>query len=123
MGTYDAAMANLDRAMLNWRRPRPWRSKEESVAIKGLVWLWFGHVGPGRKRESIHSLSRVLGVSRSYIQKLIRNFERTDMREADRRRSPATIKELIRGQEYTQRMRERGELRLSRASTYPSRSS
>jgi hypothetical protein len=119
VGSRAAAIRNLDEAMKSgkWRRPRPWRSQAESYAIKGLVWLWFNHRGPGRPRESLHSLSRVLRVSRSYIQKLVRAFERdpTEMLEKDRRHGPANITHLARGQEETLRQRERG---LSRASAH-----
>lgn len=116
MGTRRAALQNLDKAMMNWRRPRPWRSKEETHAIKRLVWLWFNCCGPGQTRESIHNLSRVLQVSRSYIQKLLRAFEQdpSEMQEEDRRRGPATVEQLERAREYTRRMREHGELRPHR---------
>jgi len=116
MGIREAALENLDKAMMNWRRPRPWRSKEETHAIKRLVWLWFTCCGPGQTRESIHSVARVLGVSRSYIQKLIRAFEQdqTGMQQEDARRGPAKIADLEHGRERTRRMRERGELRPPR---------
>jgi len=113
MGTYSAAMSNLDKAMLHWRRPRPWRSKAESAVIKRLVWLWFNHCGPGQTRESIHGVARTLGISRSYVQKLIRIFERnpSEMQRADQQYGPATIAQLSRAQDETRRQRERGLLR------------
>jgi len=117
MGMRDAAIRNLDRAMRSgkWRRPRPRRSREETYLIKRLVWLWFNHRGLGRTRESIHSLSRALMVSRSYIQKLVRGFKRDprEMQEWDQRRGPAHPAQLARAQEETRRQRERGLLRGS----------
>src|ERR1700676_2946277 len=112
MGSREAAVRNLDEAMRSgkWRRPRPWRSQAESDAIKRLVWLWYNHCGPGKARESVHSLARVLMVSRSYIQKLTRGFEREPraMRQEDQRYGPATLAQLARAQEETRRQRERG---------------
>jgi hypothetical protein len=115
MGSHRAALENLDRAMMRWRRPRPWRSPEESRAIKDLAWIWFTCDGPGQTRESIHSLARTLGVSRSYIQKLVRTFGRDPcaMEMADRRRVPVTFADLQRARESTRRMRERGLLRIA----------
>ena len=112
----EAWLLNLDKAMLsrNWHPPRPWRSREETYVIKRLVWLWFGCCGPGQTRESIHSLARVLGVSRSYIQKLVRAFERdpSEMQQQDRRHGRAALlAQLEHARRETQRQRERGELR------------
>ena len=115
MGSREAAVRNLDEAMRNgkWRRPRPWRSRQETHVIKRLAWLWFNHRGPGRTRESIHSLSRALGVSRSYIQKLVMAFERdpTEMQREDRQRGPSNVTDLARAKEETRQQRERGLLR------------
>jgi hypothetical protein len=117
VGSREAGIRNLDVAMKRgrWRRPRPWRSQAESDVIKRLVWLWFNHRGPGRTRESIHSLARALGVSRSYIQKLVKMFERdpSEMQREDRRRGPANLTQLARGQDETRRQRERGLLRTN----------
>jgi hypothetical protein len=113
MGTYSAAMANLDKAMLHWRRPRPWRSQAESAVIKRLVWLWFNHRGPGQTRESIHGVARALGISRSYVQKLVRMFERdpSEMQREDRRHGPANIAQLVHAKAETKRQKECGLLR------------
>lgn len=40
MGTYEAAIDNLEKAMMNWRPPQPWRSGEESEMIRRLVFWW-----------------------------------------------------------------------------------
>jgi hypothetical protein len=113
MGTRRVALQNLDRAMLRWRQPQLWRSPEESRAIKRLVWLWFNHDGPGQTRPSIHSIARTLGVSRFYVQKLIRRWERdpAPMERVERQLRPVTIADLERARETTRRMRERGMLR------------
>jgi integrase len=93
MGSREAALENLDKAMANWRRPRPWRSPEESRAIKSLAWIWFTCDGPGQTRESIHSVARTLGVSRSYIQKLVRTFRRNPY--AMERRVLSTLSSML----------------------------
>lgn len=115
MGSREAGIRNLDQAMKGgkWRRPRPWRSQQETRIIKRLVWLWFNHRGPGRTRESIHSLARALGVSRSYIQKLVRSFESdpSEMQREDHRHGPANLTNLARAREETRRQREHGLLR------------
>ena len=123
MGSREAAVRNLDEAMRSgkWRRPRPWRSQAESDAIKRLVWLWFNHCGLGQTRESIHSLARALEISRSYIQKLLRKFERdpSEMQREDRQHGPANLTYLARAQEETRRQRERGLLRQDGQDSLP----
>lgn len=118
---YDARIANLRKARSSprYHRPRPWRSRQETEAIKRLVWRWYSHSGPGATKESGRAVARHLGVSHTYVQKLFRLFARDprDMQERDRyegREVEAMLKELAYGQECTQDMRERGELRLSR---------
>jgi len=119
---YDARIANLRKAWSSPRfhRPRPWRSRKESEAIKRLVWRWFSHSGPGTTKESGRTVARHLGVSHTYVQKLCRQFARDprEMQARDRRKGrsvQAMLNELADGQKCTQDMRERGELRSSRS--------
>ena len=86
---YDARLANLQKALSSprYHQPRPWRSRQETNAIKRLVWLWFSHNGPGATKESGRALTRYLGVSHTYVQKLSRKFAR-DPRETGPIRGP-----------------------------------
>jgi hypothetical protein len=109
--------SRLNLAKANARRPpgtpRPWRSEQESRVIRRRAWHWFtsdrGATCPARR------LARLLGVSHTWIQKLIREFE-TDpskiLREV-RTYGPATLDDLRRAQEETVRDRQRGWLRSS----------
>jgi hypothetical protein len=96
-----------------WHPPRPWRSRQETDAIKRLVWRWYTHTGPGTTRESGRVVARHLGVSHTYIQKLCRQFanDPSQMQERDRyegRSVEAMLKELEYGRQCTQDMGERG---------------
>ena len=115
---YDARIANLRKARSSPRfhPPRPWRSRQESDAIKRLVWRWYSHNGPGATKESGRAVARHLGVSHTYIQKLCREFDidPSEMQERDRyegREVEVMLKELECAHRCTQEMRERGELR------------
>ena len=43
MPSYESSIRNLLKAVSspNWRRPRPWRSKEEAELVKRFVFQWF----------------------------------------------------------------------------------
>ena len=113
MPSREASMENLEKAMQNWRPPRPWRSREEAQMIRRLVFWWLTSaaasrlvvLGPG------HS-----GISHTWLQKLLRDF-RADPNEMWRlqvARGDPTFAQLSRAREYTREMRERGELRPAR---------
>jgi hypothetical protein len=59
--------------------------------------------------------ARALGVSHTWLQKVVRGFEAdpNEMRRLQAYGDP-TLAQLNRAQEYTRQMRERGQLRLSR---------
>src|SRR3982074_337854 len=71
---YDSSMANLRKARASpkWHPPRPWRAKEESRIIRRFVYQWL----PGRDRNkpSGRSWARQLGISHTWLQKLVREF-------------------------------------------------
>jgi len=122
---YDARIRNLVKARRSprWHPPRPWRSRQETDAIKRFVWRWYTHTGAGTTRESGRVVARHLGVSHTYIQKLCRQFanDPSQMQERDRyegRAVEAMLKELAYGRQCTQDMRERGELRSSRSAKW-----
>jgi hypothetical protein len=110
---FDARMANLARARRSprYRPPRPWRCKAESVLIRRCVFLWF--TCRDRNRPSGRSWARQLGISHTWLQKLVREFsaDPTEMFELQRRRGDPRVTELSRAQEDSREMRERGELR------------
>lgn len=113
MPSYEASMRNLRRARARWRAPRPWRSKEEAHMIRRFVFYWFTCRDPNR--PSGRSWATQLGISHTWLQKLVSGFK-SDPNE--RRRLWASgdpqVAELSRSREYTRQMRVHGELRLSR---------
>jgi hypothetical protein len=110
----DASLRNLEKARERGRPPRPWRCTKEMGVIRRLVWQWFLYTGADK--WSGRAVSRRLGVSHTYVQKLVREFtrDRTRILRQYRAYGLATFDELSRAQEQTQRQRERGEIRSPR---------
>lgn len=112
---YDASMRNLRKACVRRKElgayPRPWRSKEEGLMIRRQVLLWFTCVD--KNRPSGRAWARALGVSHTWLQKVVREF-RADPSKIRRLQAygDPTSAQLSRAQEYTRQMKERGELRL-----------
>jgi hypothetical protein len=111
---YDASMQNLRKACARRKElgayPRPWRSKEEALMVRRLVVLWF--TCRDLNRPSGRDWARQLGISHTWLQKLVREFK-TDPSEVRRLQAygdPAA-EQLDRTKKYTLRMRDRGELR------------
>jgi hypothetical protein len=135
MPSPETSRENLQKAKAAGKPPRPWRSDQESRVIRRLVWQWFMYRGPDK--WSGRAVARCLGVSHTWIQKLVREFV-TDPSKVLRQlgpvvrgygmasisanghlqlpygRNPATFEQLRQAQEQTQRMRERGWLRSPR---------
>ncbi len=112
MPSPETSRRNLERAKANWRAPLPWRSPQESRLIKTLAWRWYKIKEP---RCGCRQIARCLGVSHTYIQKLVREFE-IDTRnivQQQRAYGQATFADLRRAQEETTQLRERGWLRSS----------
>jgi hypothetical protein len=113
---YDARMANLAKARRSprYRKPRPWRSKEESQMIRRFAILWF--TCRDRNKPSARAWARQLCVSHTWLQKLVKRFTAmpAEMYEEMRRYGDPTLAQLTRAREYTREMRERGELRPTR---------
>jgi hypothetical protein len=113
MPSYESSMRNLAKAKSRWCPPRPWRSVEESRIIRRLVYLWF----TGRdRRTSARAWAKALGISHTWMQKLIRQFREdpTQMIQEVRCYGLATFEHLNRARKFTRRMEENGELRGSR---------
>jgi hypothetical protein len=68
------------------------------------------------RRPSAREWARGLGISHTWMQRLIRQFraDPTQMIREIRRFGLATFEQLTRAREYTRRMNEEGELRGSR---------
>jgi hypothetical protein len=112
MPSREASLRNLEKALAAWsHRPRPWRSVDETRVIRQLVWQWFNAAEP--RKWSARAIARWLGVSHTYIQKLVRKFQA----DPDRMRRnyagvrPATFESLERAREFTRLYRESGWLR------------
>lgn len=114
MPSPEASRRNLEKARTRWRAPRPWRSSQETHLIRRLVWQWFMYHGPGK--WSGRAVSRQLGVSHTYIQKLVREYaaDPSSMLREQRLFGPATLDGLRRAREETQKLRECGWLRRPR---------
>jgi hypothetical protein len=110
----EASSRNLELARARWHAPRPWRSIQETRVIKRLVFQWFGYRGP--EKWSGRAVARRLGVTHTYIEKLVREV-RADAGEMLSLRAAygeADFGDLSCAQEHTKRMKERGELRTPR---------
>jgi hypothetical protein len=110
MPSYESSMRNLARAREKGRPPRPWRSSQESHMIQRYIFYWLTCRG---NRPSGRAWARALGVSHTWLQKLVRRFA-ADPSEMSRLRGDPQLADLGRAQEYTRQMRERGELRRPR---------
>ncbi len=109
MPSLEASLQNLEKAKANWRKPRRFRSVQESRVIRRLVWQWLSYSGP---KWSARALGRQLGVSHAYVQKLVREFTEDPAKIGRRvQGSIATFDELSRAQQETQQQHERGYLR------------
>ena len=114
MPSYESSMRNLAKAREKGRPPRPWRSPQESQMIRRRVFQWLTCRDPNR--PSGRDWARQLGISHTWLQKLVREFtaDPSIMWRLQRAYGDPGLRELIRAQEYTRQMRERGELRSSR---------
>jgi hypothetical protein len=114
MPSYESSMQNLEKAQANWRAPRPWRSSQEAQMIRRFVFQWF--TCHDRSRPSGRAWARALGVSHTWLQKLVREFaaDPSKMWRLQAAKGDPRFAELSRGKDCTEQMRERGELRLFR---------
>jgi hypothetical protein len=109
---YDASMKNLAKAFASprYHPPRPWRSKEEALMVRRFVLLWL--TCRDRSRPTGRAWARQLGISHTWLQKLVREFtaDPNEMRRIQSLGDPRSA-DFIRAKEYSQEMRTRGELR------------
>src|SRR5215469_309747 len=118
MPSYESSILNLARARSSplYHPPRPWRSKEHSRMVRQFVWQWY--TCRDRNTPSGRAWARDLGISHTWLQKLVREFQADPpgMQREMLRYGDPTLEQLDRALEYTRRMRERGELRPLRRS-------
>jgi hypothetical protein len=111
---YDASMQNLAKARASerWHPPRPWRSKEEGLMVRRLVFWWL--TCRDRNRPSGRAWARQLGVSHTWLQKVVQELraDPAKMRRLQGYGDP-TLAQLSRAKEHTRQMGDRGQLRLS----------
>lgn len=107
MPSPETSRRNLEKAKANWRAPLPWRSLQETRLIKALAWRWYRMKEP---RCGGRQIARWLGVSHTYIQKLVREFDGDTRNIVQQQRAygQAKFAELRRAQEETAQLRERG---------------
>jgi hypothetical protein len=72
MPSYDSSMRNLAKARAVWRRPRRWCSSDEARMIRRYVFQWLTARG---KKPSGRTWARQLGISHTWLQKLVRKFQ------------------------------------------------
>jgi hypothetical protein len=113
MPSYESSMRNLAKARANGCPPRPWRSKDESRLIRRFAFQWFTCRD---RRPSARAWAKKLGISHTWLQKLVREFQADPswMWRQQRAHGDPKYPDLCRAQELTRRMREQGELRGSR---------
>jgi len=116
MPSREVALRNLAKARSSprWQPPRLWRSKDESEMIRRFAYWWF--TCRDRNRPSGRDWARQLGISHTWLQKLIREF-RADPTKAWELRADygdPTFQELEYARELTKQMRRRGEIRRYR---------
>jgi hypothetical protein len=110
MPSYESSIQNLAKARAKMRPPRPWRSSEESRMIRRYAFLWY----TGRaQKPSGRQWARQLGISHTWLQKLVRQFQAdpNPMYRELRRSGDPSFPQLLRARAYTQVLRDRGEVR------------
>jgi len=110
---YDARMKNLAKARRSprYHPRRPWRSEQESEMIRRFTFQWF--TCRDSNKPSGRSWARQLGVSHTWLQKLVREFQRNpdEMWRLQLAEGDPKLTDLGDAQECSREMRQRGELR------------
>jgi hypothetical protein len=111
MPSRESSLRNLEKARAKWRPPRPWRCSQESQMIRRFVFQWFTR--RDRSRPSGRDWARQLGISHTWLQKLVREFKEDPSKvwRLQRAKGDPKFAEFARAQEYSRQLSERGELR------------
>lgn len=116
MPSREASIRNLLKAVSspNWHRPRPWRSKEEADMVRRFTFWWF--TCRDRNKPSGRDWARQLGISHTWVQKLVREFKQDadEMWQLQVALGDPTFDQLSRARDYTQELRREGEVRSRR---------
>lgn len=93
------------------RAPLPWRSGLESRVIEQLIWQRWLSVEP--RKWPAYRVARFLGVSHTWVNKLVKRFEADPGRARRRMRAfaPANLEKLERARQETRWQRQHGWLR------------
>src|ERR1700679_1763724 len=99
MPSYESSMRNLAKARAKWRPPQPWRSRREAQMIRRLAFQSF--TCRDRSRPSGRAWARGLGVSHTWLQKLVREFaaDPTKMWRLQRTKGDPRFSDFARAQE------------------------
>ena len=112
MPSREASLRNLVKARNSprWRPPRPWRSKEESEIVRRYAFWWFTCRDP--RRPSCRDWARQLGISHTWLLKLIKTFEADpdEMWQLQVDSGGPTLSQLDEARERTQELRRLGGL-------------
>jgi hypothetical protein len=109
----EVSIRNLLKAVNSprWHLPRPWRSKEESELIRRFAFWWYKC--RDRNKPSGRDWARQLGISHTWLQKLVREFEQNPdkMWALQRSEGDPTFDELRRARDCTQELKREGKVR------------
>ena len=112
MPSYEASIRNLLKAVNSprWHRPRPWRSKQEVEMVRRFAFWWY--TGRDRNKPSGRNWARQLGISHTWLQKLVRDFEidPSEMWQLQAAYGDPTLAQLNDARESTEKLRRQGEL-------------
>jgi hypothetical protein len=110
MPSYESSMRNLAKARAKWRPPLPWRSSQEAQMIHRYAFQWFTCCG---NRPSGRAWARKLGISHTWLQKLVREFaaDSSKMLRLQTAKGDPRFEDLSRARDHSRLMDERGQLR------------
>jgi len=121
MPSYESSIRNLVKAVNSprWHRPRPWRSAEEAEMVRRYAFWWYTSRDPNK--PSCRDWARQLGISHTWLQKLIRKFEENpgEMWRLQRELGDPTLVQLSQARECTRDLRRMGGLHPRCRRKYP----
>lgn len=115
MPSYEASMRNLAKARKSprWHPPRPWRSPDESEMVRRYAFWWF--TCRDRNKPSGRDCARQLGISHTWLQRLVREFKQKhnadEMWRLQVELGDPTFEALSRARGYTKELKREGKVR------------
>jgi len=108
MPSRESSVRNLLKAVdsPNWHRPRPWRSREEAEIVRRYAFWWFNC--RDQNKPSGRDWARQLGISHTWLQRLVREFEADPAEQAQLSLGPVTVlrKKSVRDEFVNKNLRE-----------------